>query len=195
MKSYANELSAVLDRFDLCEKGLVRAKFCARLSSQPLTTRGTVDLVHLHLCLRIISTVVLQSSNDREILANDSYDFAKDVVSGIIAYHAIAFDDDHEHRALGEWSYGTVPDTLRGKVSGRVTQATGQHVEHVASLVEIDVRGPGFLDGPDADCSRAGEVGRSDGGAIRRRKGSVVGWARPARSHRGFCFRAGLAVS
>lgn len=111
--------------------------------------------------------MVLQSSDDRDILANDSHDFAKDVVSGIIAYHAIAFDDDHEHRALGEWSHGPVPDMFRGKVSCRVTQATGQHVEHVASLVEIDVRRPGFLDGPYADRSRAGKVSYRNGGAIR----------------------------
>jgi hypothetical protein len=31
MKSYANELSAVLGRFDLYEKGLVRAKICVGL--------------------------------------------------------------------------------------------------------------------------------------------------------------------
>jgi hypothetical protein len=59
--------------------------------------------------------VVLHSSSDRELLADDSLDFAKDVVSGIIAYHAVALDDRHEDRVLGEWSYDIIPDRQGAK--------------------------------------------------------------------------------
>ena len=115
MKSYAIELSAALAGSICMKKAWCVRRSAAGLTSQPLTSPRTIDLVHLHLCLRIISTVVLHSSIDREILADDSLNFAKDVVSGIIAYHAIALDDRHEDRALGEWRYDIIPDRQGAK--------------------------------------------------------------------------------